>query len=279
VRTYGKIETGFWQNHKVRALDRQSRELLLYLFTCPHGNSVGCFGLPLGYVMDDLALPEDKVQLHLRHLAKQGFIERNETTGLTRIIGWWGHNGIENPNVAGAVCKQLAGLPPDPIADRAIQDLRSHLQVDDFAPKVAQVLREKCPMPKRVPKPSVGVNGSAGELFATNSEPVAKSSASRARGALTEPEPNPNRARAEPEPSPAPEARENGAPEPSLVNSSRLGRVAQPPNRIQELTGPALARYGPTRGVELLDAYAQEDPEAIAELDALVPIAAKESEP
>jgi hypothetical protein len=59
------------------------------------------------------------------------------------------------------------------------------------------------------------------------------------------------------------------APEPPLTPSSRLGRAAQPPDRLQEITSTVLARYGPERGFEMLAAYEAGDPETVATIDAL----------
>ena len=50
MRLYGRIETSFWQNEKVQRLSDGGRMLYLYLLTCPHGNSVGCFVLHDGYI-------------------------------------------------------------------------------------------------------------------------------------------------------------------------------------------------------------------------------------
>jgi hypothetical protein len=59
------------------------------------------------------------------------------------------------------------------------------------------------------------------------------------------------------------------APEPPLTPSSRLGRAAQPPDRLQEITSTVLARYGPERGFEMLAAYEAGDPKTVATIDAL----------
>jgi hypothetical protein len=45
--------------------------------------------------------------------------------------------------------------------------------------------------------------------------------------------------------------------------------TAQPPDRVQQLTQPVLAHYGPERGLQLLEAYGKGEPAAVAELDAL----------
>ena len=124
MRTYGRIETNFWQNPKVRALScDESRHLLLYLYTCPHGNSLGCFVLPDGYIMADLSWPPETLALRFSELNAKGFIERDQDSYLVRIAGWFGHNKIENRNVALGAMKIIAALPRGGIFDNLLADL------------------------------------------------------------------------------------------------------------------------------------------------------------
>ncbi len=124
MRTYGRIETSFWQNPKVRALScDESRYLLLYLYTCPHGNSLGCFVLPDGYIMADLNWPYETLALRFSELVAKGFIEGDAESFLVRIVGWFGHNKIENRNVAQGAVKIIAALPSGAILDSLLADL------------------------------------------------------------------------------------------------------------------------------------------------------------
>jgi hypothetical protein len=124
VRTYGRIETSFWQNPNVRALScDESRHLLLYLYTCPHGNSLGCFVLPDGYIMADLNWTPETLALRFSELTAKGFIERDPVSCLVRIAGWFGHNKIENRNVALGAMKIIAALPRGGIFDNLLANL------------------------------------------------------------------------------------------------------------------------------------------------------------
>lgn len=123
MRAYGKIETAFWQNPKVKALTEDGRTLLLYILTCPHGNSLGCFPLPSGYATADLGWPAERVSERVSELVSKRFIEHDADTAIVRIVGWWGHNTIENPKVALGAMKTLRMLPKRPIIENAIKDL------------------------------------------------------------------------------------------------------------------------------------------------------------
>ncbi|KKL69509.1 hypothetical protein LCGC14_2114190, partial [marine sediment metagenome] len=85
MRKYGKIETAFWHNPKVRGLSESARLLYLYMISCPHGNSLGCFVLPDGYISADLEWDQRQVSKHVNELVSGRLIERSETSSLIRI--------------------------------------------------------------------------------------------------------------------------------------------------------------------------------------------------
>lgn len=166
MRAYGKIETTFWQNPKVKKLSDGGRSLLLYMLTCPHGNSVGCFVLPDGYICADLEWPSERVSEHVRELVSKGFIERDENTSLTRVLGWWGHNTIENGNVAKAALKALRLLPRGRIFYNAVQELKQlgNKFVNELANAFEDVFRNPEPEPEPEPEPDISVPNGTGAV-------------------------------------------------------------------------------------------------------------------
>ena len=148
---YGKIETGFWHNPKVRQLSEQGRFMLLYLLSCPHSNAAGCFVLPDGYIAADLGWSLETVSQTLSELFEKGLIERDAASNLTRIIGWWGHNAIENANVAKHVAKEISSLPNCEVRQRLIDDL---LARTDLHETVRQTLSERLGKPFRNQEPN-----------------------------------------------------------------------------------------------------------------------------
>ena len=143
---YGKIESGFWHNPKVRGLSEEAKFLLLYLLSCPHGNAAGCFVLPDGYVAADLSWPIETVSERFAELFGKGLAERDEGSFLLRIIGWWGHNNIENANVAKHVAKEIQSLPNCPVKQRLIDHL---LTLETIHQTVRQTLSERLGKPVR----------------------------------------------------------------------------------------------------------------------------------
>lgn len=148
---YGKIESGFWRNQKVRALTERARLLLAYLYSCPHGNAAGCFVLPDGYIAADLVWTTETVSQTLSELFKRGFAERDSGTDLLRVIGWFDHNAIENENVAKRVVKDVNALPKCEARQRLIDELKGLTTVHET---VQRTLSKGLPEPSRNQEPN-----------------------------------------------------------------------------------------------------------------------------
>ena len=132
MRDYGVVRVRFWEWAKRKRLNAEERELALYLLTSPHGNSLGCFRLPMAYLCDDLGKCSDTVTQTVSRLSEIGFLERDEETGWTWIIGFLEHNPIPNRNVGKAVEKQIEAVPVEvPFYGRMVEDLRSGATPDD----------------------------------------------------------------------------------------------------------------------------------------------------
>ena len=143
MRDYGVVRVRFWEWAKRKHLNAEERELALYLLTSPHGNSLGCFRLPMAYLCDDLGKGIETVTQTVSRLSEIGFLERDEETGWTWIIGFLEHNPIPNRNVGKAVEKQLDAVPPEvPFYGRMVEDLRSGATPDDkgISPTMRQLI-------------------------------------------------------------------------------------------------------------------------------------------
>jgi hypothetical protein len=111
MRDYGVVRTRFWEWAKRNDLTPSAVTMALYLLTCPHGNSLGCYRLPLAYVCDDVGLSAQAASDALAALDVVGFIERDADTGWTWIVGYLEHNPVPNGNVGKAVAKMLEAVP------------------------------------------------------------------------------------------------------------------------------------------------------------------------
>jgi hypothetical protein len=132
MRDYGVVRVRFWEWAKRKGLNAEERELALYLLTSPHGNSLGCFRLPMAYLCDDLGKDIETVSQTVSKLSEIGFLERDEETGWTWIVGFHEHNPIPNRNVGKSVEKQIDAVPAEvPFYGRLIEALRLVASPDD----------------------------------------------------------------------------------------------------------------------------------------------------
>lgn len=156
MRVYGKLESVFWQNPKVCKLSDSSKLLLIYIYSSPHGNSVGCFVLPDGYISADMRWNIELVTKHVSELVSEGFIERNNDTNIIRIIGWFDHNTIENDNVAKSAIKTVKVLPCCNEKDKLINDMIS--ASNKFINKYRNELLNELLNPEPEPKPDITIH-------------------------------------------------------------------------------------------------------------------------
>jgi hypothetical protein len=132
MRDYGVVRVRFWEWAKRKRLNAEERELALYLLTSPHGNSLGCFRLPMAYLCDDLGRDIETVTKTVSRLSEIGFLERDEATGWTWIVGFLEHNPIPNRNVGKAIEKQIDAVPVEvPFYGRMVEALQSVASPDD----------------------------------------------------------------------------------------------------------------------------------------------------
>lgn len=111
-RDFGKIRSSIWQSRKFLALQNdQTRLLYLYLHTCPHGNSVGCFRLPKGYALADMSWPVEAFDSAIEELCKVNLIGWDESESVVRLVDFLKHSGITNQKHAAGALKAAISLP------------------------------------------------------------------------------------------------------------------------------------------------------------------------
>lgn len=138
MRDYGIVRVRFWDWAKREKLSDPAKVMALYLLTSTHGNSLGCFRLPLAYMCDDLGKGIETVSETVSELEKLGFLERDHESGWTWLPDFLQHNPIPNRNVGKAVEKQIADMPSRiPLFGRMIEGIRQFARDDDKGLSVA----------------------------------------------------------------------------------------------------------------------------------------------
>lgn len=131
MRDYGVVRVRFWDWAKRKRLSAEVKEMALYLLTCTHANSLGCYRLPLAYICDDLGYSAKAVAKTLEDLAAVGFIHRDTESGWTWIVDYLQHNPVPNGKVGKAVIKLLEQVPRDLVFyPDLLATLRSHSHID-----------------------------------------------------------------------------------------------------------------------------------------------------
>ena len=108
MRDFNKVSPNLWQSSRFIDLPSQDgRYLYLYLLTCPHQNSAGCFWLPDGYACHDLAWDRDCYLKARQQLIDADLIEFDDTEKVVFIKRWFKHNPPMNQSHHKGIINQL----------------------------------------------------------------------------------------------------------------------------------------------------------------------------
>ena len=129
---FGKVETRFWTNPETSSFSDKEKLLFLYLLTCPHGNTLGCFNVPDGYVAADLGWNMETVQACFLTLTEKGFISRG-ADGWILIRNFAKFNGPTNTNQGKNRATLFSQTPKQVSIYKAL--VREMLRFPDYLPQ------------------------------------------------------------------------------------------------------------------------------------------------
>lgn len=142
MRDYGVVRVRFWEWAKRKKLSLEARQLALYLLTSPHGNSLGCFRLPIAYLCDDLDAAPKVLAKTLEELQRVGFIHLDEEgSAWVWIVDYLEHNPVPNGNVGKAIGRMLEQVPA--VVSFYADLLASLHGLPHFPPNLIDTLRER----------------------------------------------------------------------------------------------------------------------------------------
>ena len=158
TRTFGYLAAGFWRHPKVRHLDDAARLFMTYLFSCPHGNSVGAFVLPLAYITADLGWDIKQVVNAISACQDAKLIDHDADLDVIRVRGWLNQNLPRNLNVALSMVRNVESLPDCEIKTRVVRSMKAfdnhHIrEVVDRLPGGTVDPKAKRPPKKKPPTP------------------------------------------------------------------------------------------------------------------------------
>lgn len=104
------------------------RYLYLYLLTCPHQTSSGCFVLKEAYALADLDMAGAEWSANAYREAKDalvnaGLILADDATGEILIVGWWKDNSPNNESWFCGARKQCEAICSDRLRNAALESL------------------------------------------------------------------------------------------------------------------------------------------------------------
>ncbi len=149
-RTYGKISTSLWNSRKFRVVkDPLTRLVYLYLHTCPHVNSVGCFVLRDGYAADDIGIDVKGYRKAIDTLSKANLIAFDADENVVRIIDFLRHDPFTGPKHALGALRIAAQLPE--CSEK--RNLFNELRAGPFGNLVAKIDTLSIPYPDGIDSP------------------------------------------------------------------------------------------------------------------------------
>ncbi len=126
MRPFHKISPTVWQSKRFQSLPPDDgRFLLLYLLTCPHNNSAGCFWLPNGYACYDLRWSEDRYEAALQALVAAKLVDHDAEHQVVLIEQWFRHNPPMNKSHRIGIGRQLDGVPSERLGTKAFDALKA----------------------------------------------------------------------------------------------------------------------------------------------------------
>lgn len=125
MRDYSKVSQSLWRSRRFRPLTRDLKLLYVYLLTCPHQNSIGCFILPAAYIEADMDLSKKTRARQVSDLCDTGLIRVYEPENIVQIDKFLVHNPPCNKGHADGAAKIALSLPDCPLKVSVINELKN----------------------------------------------------------------------------------------------------------------------------------------------------------
>ena len=143
MRDYSKISPAVWQSPRFNNLPSDDgRYLYLFLLTCQHQNSAGCYRLPDGYACNDLNWLIERYLNARKILIDAGLILFDGVSSVLMITRWFKHNPPMNEKHFIGIERTLERLDSETIYDAACAALNEAWESIE-AEKAARLQRKQ----------------------------------------------------------------------------------------------------------------------------------------
>lgn len=124
MRVFSKISPALWQSKRFARLKSDNAKLLfMYLLTCTHQNSAGCYHLPDGYACSDLDWSQEKYSAALDFLVEAKLIQFDPECEDVMIERWFKHNPPMNPKHQKGIERMLDSIQSETLRNASLDDL------------------------------------------------------------------------------------------------------------------------------------------------------------
>lgn len=108
MREFSKVSPSVWRSKKFRAIkDHEAQRVYLYLLTCPHGSSIGCFDIDPNYAAADLEINSEQFRTCIETLSNALLIEFDWDDNTVLLVNWESYNEPANINHAKGMIAQF----------------------------------------------------------------------------------------------------------------------------------------------------------------------------
>lgn len=120
MREFNKVSPKVWRDRKFRALpSNDARLLFVYLITCEHQNSSGCFRLPDGYAVHDLGWEASIYSEKLAEVEASGLVITDAETSEVFICEWFETNPAMSKKHAIGIERIISNIESDKLRELA----------------------------------------------------------------------------------------------------------------------------------------------------------------
>lgn len=114
MRDFAMISPTLWYSKRFRRLSERAKLLFFYLACGPHGNSIGCYRLPPGYVCADMQWELQEWRSAMTELVDSGMVVEDLGTETIWIDKWQKFARLGGNKTLKNVDKLLKALPDSP---------------------------------------------------------------------------------------------------------------------------------------------------------------------
>lgn len=127
MRDFSKVSPKLWRSPRFRSLDSDDAKLLyVFLLSCEHQTSAGCFRLPDAYAASDLAWDAERLHTARVQLIEVGLVVHDSGTDEYFVPRWFWHNPITNPKHMKGAERLISELDSDHVREAAEVELSEH---------------------------------------------------------------------------------------------------------------------------------------------------------